>query len=423
MNNWMKVSVAIVAVALGSHAARIDAQDSSPAVVIEWNAALQQTSPVALGPLQLRLYAVMHIAMFDAANSIARDYKPFHTNVGGATGGSMAAATAQAAHDVLSALIPASKPAYDALLNTRLAGIPPGLVSVGVVVGRTAAARTLDWRANDGALGPPSPYVLPVLPGLWQPAAAGVPPGLTQLPRTAPFTLLSQTQFLPWRFPEIDTARYAMDFNEVKSIGAVNSATRSPEQTQVALLWATQTITVTNIFVIWNNVARDAVLSQDLNLLEAARVFALMNASMFDGLITTQTGKFIYGLWRPITAIRNADSDPNPDTAADATWTPLLATPPYPSYPGNMACLGASAARSLELLFGRDDVALSATWRGATGYPDVTRSYSGFSQLALEEANSRIYGGIHYRFDNDASRLACPKVAEWAYSHVMQPRN
>jgi hypothetical protein len=186
---------------------------------------------------------------------------------------------------------------------------------------------------------------------------------------------------------------------------------------------ATQTITVTNIFVIWNNVARDAVLAEHADLLQAARVFALLNATMFDGLITTQTGKFIYGLWRPVTAIRNADTDPNPDTAGDPTWTPLITTPPYPSYPGNMACLGASAARSLQLMFGTDELPFSATWRGAPGYPDVTRSYTSFSQLGLEEANSRIYGGIHYRCDNDASRLACPRVAEWAHGHVMQPRN
>jgi len=143
---------------------------------------------------------------------------------------------------------------------------------------------------------------------------------------------------------------------------------------------------------------------------------------MMDSLLSTQTGKFIYGLWRPITAIRNADDDLNPATIEDATWTPLLTTPPYPSYPGNMAGIGACAAEALAMGVGTDTFAFSATWVSNNASPNVTRQYSSFSQLAQEEADSRIYGGIHYRFDNEASQKACKRLVGHAYASLMLPR-
>jgi hypothetical protein len=236
-----------------------------------------------------------------------------------------------------------------------------------------------------------------------------------------PFTLSTATQYLVPRFPEMNSARYAADFDEVKDIGAVNSATRTPEQTQLAQLFA-GVITGTSINVIWNNVVRDVTLGQQLTLLQSARLYALMNVATIDGLQTSQTGKFTYGLWRPVTAIRNADADPNPATAGDPAWTPLLPTPPYPSYPGNMACIGAASAHALELGTGTEAFAFTATWRGLNGSPDIQRSYTAFSQLAQDEADSRIYGGIHFRFDNEASQPACRKVAEHVFAKVMRPR-
>ena len=118
-----------------------------------------------------------------------------------------------------------------------------------------------------------------------------------------------------------------------------------------------------------------------------------MNVSIHDGLQTTQTSKFVYGLWRPVTAIREADTDLNPATDADPTWLPLITTPPYPSYAGNMACIGASAARALQLAFGTNDVPIKATWRQSGGLPDVTHEFDGFWELAEEQNMARIYGG------------------------------
>lgn len=394
--------------------------DTSPEVVFEWNKLLQDTAPAALGPMQFRVYAILNVAIFDAANSIERDYGRFHTSVPASSGASVQAAVAQAAHDVLAGLIPGSKATYDAALAARLATIPPGRRQQGIAVGAAVAAKVLQWRANDGASAPQVPYELPPLPGLWQPAVPGVPAGLTQLPNMVPFAIESTTHFLPPRFPELTSAQYAEDFEEVKTVGSATSATRTPDQTQLAQLFAGVT-TSTGVPVAWNNIARDASLHHHFSLMQTARAYALMTTAMMDGLLTSQTSKFVYGLWRPITAVRRADEDLNPATTADPGWSPLLGTPPYPSYAGNMACLGASAARALALAFGTDDVPFTVLWKGSGANPNVPKHYTGFWQFAEDEADSRVYGGIHFRFDNEASQMVCSEVAEYVHANVMRP--
>jgi hypothetical protein len=400
---------------------KVTAQDTNPAVVIEWNQLALATVPASAGPLVARYYTLVHIAMFDAANSIERRYTPFLTDVPASSGASPEAAVAQAAHDVLVALVPGNPPkaVLDAALSAKLATLPPGRARQGVAIGQAAAQRVLAARANDGIIAAGPAYVLPTIPGLWQPAPGAA--ALTQLPSAKPFMTESVTQFLAPRFPELNSARYATDFNEVKLIGKSDSATRTPTQTQTAKLWATLEITNTNLFRIWNNVARDVTLAQHLSLLDAARLYALMNASMMDSLLNSQTGKFTYGLWRPVTAIQRAGEDMNDATAADPTWAPLVPTPPYPTYPGNMAGLGACASKALQLVLGTDNIAFTATWNGINGNPNVTRPYSSFSQLAQEEADSRIYAGIHFRFDNEASQAACARLVTFALGKVMVP--
>jgi hypothetical protein len=133
------------------------------------------------------------------------------------------------------------------------------------------------------------------------------------------------------------------------------------------------------------------------------------------------TAKFAYSLWRPITAIRNANDDLNDATVADATWSTLVPTPPYPSYPGNVACMAAAAATALAKAVGTDAVSFQIRWTSNNADPDTVQSYSSFWQMALDAADARIYGGLHFRFDNVASQEICPKIATWAYEHVMRP--
>ena len=413
------VASAVLTAAMLAPVQAIASGGDDRAVIVEWNQLLQTTAPASAGLQVTRYFAMLHIAMFDAVNSIERGYGPFHVRVRASHGASSEAAAAQAAHDVLSALIPASVAVYDAALAARLQSIPQGLAAQGVRVGKRVAAQILEWRLNDGWNVTPPAYVLPAFPGLWQPTPpAGAAAAFTQYPKITPFATLSATQFLADPPPTLTSTRYATDFNEVKTIGSATSTTRTDEQTLLSRLFAS-VVTPTSIWALWSNVARDATESRGFGLLDTARVFALVTVSIHDGLQTSQTGKFIYGYWRPVTAIRRANEDMNANTAEDVNWLPLLTTPPYPSYPGNQACVGASAATALALAFGTDEVPFTAVWRNLTG-PDYERHYTGFWQMALDQGNSRIYGGIHYRFDNEASQVQCPKVATFVYDNYMR---
>jgi dienelactone hydrolase len=226
------------------------------------------------------------------------------------------------------------------------------------------------------------------LPGRWQPTPpAHAAATFTHLQQAAPMALLSATQVLP--APPLTSARYAADLNEVKLLGKSNSAARTDEQTTIANLWS-GVGTGTGFFSVWNNMARHVVLARELSLVETARLFVLVNVSIHDALQTTQASKFVYGVWRPVTAIRAADTDLNPDTDPDSTWLPLIVTPPYRAYAGNLATIGASAARALQLFCGTNDVSVAVTWSQSGGLPDVTRHFEGFWEAAEEEAMARI---------------------------------
>ena len=208
----------------------------------------------------------------------------------------------------------------------------------------------------------------------------------------------------------------------MKLLGKSDSTARTDEQTTIARLWS-GVGTTTGFFSVWNNVARDVVEARNLSLVEAARVFVLVNVSIHDALQTTQASKFVYGVWRPVTAIRAADTDLNAATDPDPAWLPLITTPPYPSYAGNLATIGASAARALQLACGTNDMPVAITWKGSGGLPDVTRQFDGFWAAAEEESMARIYGGVHYRFDQEAGQQVGRSVAEFVFANFMTPRS
>jgi hypothetical protein len=236
-----------------------------------------------------------------------------------------------------------------------------------------------------------------------------------------PFALITSTQYLPSPPAPLTSEQYTNDFEEVKQLGSLTSAVRTEEQTQIAQLFASVTSRTLH-WAIWNHVARDTARAKRLSLIDTARVFALLNVSIHDGLQTSHTSKFVYWGWRPMTAIHHADDDMNPQTTGDPSWQPLLTTPPYPSHAGNMACVGASAARILGLIYGSDEAQFTARWLGAQGHPDVSRNYTRFTDLAQDQANSRIYGGIHFRYESLASQASCPQVAEYVFANYLQPK-
>ncbi|MFN2444119.1 MAG: vanadium-dependent haloperoxidase [Vicinamibacterales bacterium] len=401
----------------------IAAQAQSLDTVVRWNRVLLDGIIVAgANPSTVfvhRPMAIVSVAVFDTANSFDRMYRPYATRVDPAPGASRDAAVAQAAHDALVALLPSLRGTFDAALAASMTGIAEDAAREGSRVGAAVAKATLERRANDGWNRTPPPLVLPSLPGYWKPTPpANQAATFTHYPGVDGFIVADGRRFLMEGPPPLASARYATDFNETKSVGAVDSTTRTAEQTQMARLWHGVGTTTTSPNL-WNIVLADVARARGWSGLDAARGFALLNMTQHDALMTSFTGKFLYGLWRPVTAIREADRDGNPATEADPNWTPLLATPPYPGHPGNRACLSASQARLLDRLFGQDHVPFQVTWVVTNG-PSVTRGYNGFRQLADEEARSRIWGGIHFEFESLASMGACTLLADYAIDNTLR---
>jgi hypothetical protein len=430
MRHWAAAAFAVAA--LGVLVPRAQAtEESNGGVIIEWNQFLQQhvTGP-PLG--QPRDYAMLHIAMADAVVAIQRQYKPFRARVSSSSGASAEAAAAQAAHDVLVVLpnlLPGSGPAADAVLANQLAHIPPGPRGQGVDVGRRVAQAILSWRQNDGyaSANPQPPTLLAsTLPGVWRPTASG-PYQFSEIINVLPFGLLTPTQFLPSPFPQLESTAYADALNEVKAVGRAPGGpiapVRTDEQTRFAQLFAGvgTFANVTGPFNLWSNVARDLSLQKSLSLVDTARLFAMTLASVHDSILTSHSSKAVYRVWRPETAIAHADLDNNPATDPEPGWTPLIPTPPYPAYSSNMTCIGTGASRMLADVLGSDAQSFAATWYTAAGAVVFTQPYTSLFQLGNDEAHSRIWGGIHYRFDIDASQVSCTQVADYLFDNYMRP--
>jgi hypothetical protein len=397
-------------------------------VVLQWNRVLTETirTPGAHPSATIfpvRSYSMMHAAMFDAVNSIDGRYAPYLTEVPGTKHASIEAAAAQAAHDVLVGLYPSRTAVYDAELANSLDGIAEQRKGQGIRIGQIVAGQMLAARANDGWNVTPPPYVLPLTAGNWQPTPpANSAAQFTHFPAVIPFAVTSNSQFQPLPPPPLTGAEYTAAFAEVKELGSATSTTRTADQTLVARLWHS-TITPTTIFFAWNNVARSVAVSRNQTTVENARLFALFNIAVHDSLLTSFTSKYHYGLWRPVTAIRRADEDGNPNTTLDAAWASLLSTPPYPTYAGNQAAVAVAHATIFALFFERDDIPFQHTWEGtATAPAGWTRSYPGFAAMANENADSRIYAGFHFRFDNVAGQSIGRNVANYVFLNLMRPR-
>ncbi len=408
-----KAGLTVLVVALAGGFVRADA-------VLDWNEILlnairtDSTAP----PRAARAMAILHIAVYDAVNGINPTHESYHVDPAAPTGASPEAAVAAASHAVLVALFPAQQATLDEAYDNSLNAIADGSSkNDGIEWGQTVSAAVLALRANDHSSDSVA-YTPGTEPGEWQPtppafAAAALP----QWPMVTPFAMTRGSQFRQGGPPALDSAEYAAAFNEVKDMGGAVSATRTPDQTEVAQFWVNGPGTATPPGH-WNSIAQLIAEQQGNTLAENARLFALMNIALADAAISAWDNKYAYNDWRPVTAIPAADTDGNDATEADPDWLPLIPTPPFPDYTSGHSTFSAAASTVLARYYGRDDIAFQTS---SDGLPDVTRSYTSFSQAADESGKSRIYGGIHWEFSNADALRGGRDLGDYVYDNYLKP--
>jgi len=373
-------------------------------VVMDWNAkadaiaAEKQLPPVTHG----RGLAIMHVAMFEAVNSVERRYAPYRLTLTADRGTSKEAAAAVAGYEVLVALYPDQKAGLDATLTPALAGVADGDAKTkGIALGRQAAAGTLALRANDGATAPES-YRPHTTPGQYVPTV--VPASITAGAIT-PWVMTGGSQFRPAAPPALDSETWTRDLNEIREIGGRSSTTRTQEQTNVGRFW----------FLVgprtYNPIVRQVAKARDMDIVDCARLYALASMAGNDAYIAVFDAKYAYNLWRPVTAIRNADITANSATARDATWLPLGDTPMHPEYPCAHCIVSAAVSTVLRGIAGDDVGEISLTSPTA---PGVTRTWKKLQDYSDEVANARIWAGFHYRFSTEVGKDMGRKIGELA---------
>jgi hypothetical protein len=361
--------------------------------------------------------AITQLAVYDAVNAIDGGGTPYLPHPPASHAASPEAAAAAAAHRALLSLFPSQQALIDARFLDSLSQIGGGKhVRRGIRVGERVADAILAARAHDGSGATPPAFVPASGPGEYQltPPAFGQPV-FTHWGAVAPFALSRASQFRPPPPPAVNSARYTADFNEVKSLGELDSSTRSADQTEIGRFWGASP--VQNV---WNQVAQMAGMSFKNSLAQNARMFALLDTSVADGVIALYDAKYAYHRWRPVTAVRAADHDRNPETTGDPNWTPLAATAPDPSYAGAHAEVSQSAAVALRDFFGTDRVDFSLR---TPSLPSVVRSFQSFSQAADEAAASRVYAGQHFRYDEDAGQALGDEVGDFVVDSILRARH
>ena len=378
--------------------------------VLYWNQVMLDTLPASAA---IRTYAMVNIAMYDSVNAtLGYRNVPYLTGVtnSGGTGG---AAVAQAAHDILVNANPGGAAQYDAALAASLAQYADGTAKAnGILTGQAYAAAMIVNRANDGAFDT-VPYTASGLPGRYAPTPPGfASPIFPQWGEVDPFLLNSPDQFRSGPPPALDSEAYAAAFNEVKDIGSATSATRTADQFAAAQFWSVANGST------YMRLSLEISADEGLSTFENARLFALLGTGIADTLITLWNTKYHYDFWRPVTAIQNAGLDGNPLTTADPSWQSLIVAPPHPSYVSAHSAIGVVTTRIL--LDNIGDEAFCATL-GAN-----SRCWSSLGAMSLDGADSRIWGGIHFRFDKDAGLELGSQVANWdleqaAFNAVPEP--
>lgn len=391
-------------------------------IVMDWNQQTHQVIKAANGyqdPMAAsRVLAMVHLAMHDAVNAAQPRYRTYAyqpKTPAGKTGADATVAAAVAAHDVLVAMFPKQQEMLRATLDATLhdAGIGAAVMD-GKALGAAAAAAMLTRRANDGSRADEA-YKPGTRPGEYQFVPGFDFVAAPHWRTVTPFTMRAPEQFRVVAPPALASTAYVIDLNEVKATGSKAAhAKRSAEQTQYAAYWYEFSDSG------WNRIARNVARNKPQDLWQRARTFALLNAVMADAYIAGWDSKLHYNLWRPVTAIRQAASDGNPATHADANWEPMLPTPPVQDYPSTHSALGAAAAVVLAQAFGSDRV--SFTMASPSALPEApARTFASFSAAAKENADSRVRAGLHFRFATTAGLQLGEQIGRQAARDILGP--
>jgi PAP2 superfamily len=375
------------------------------AVVTEWNqhaVAFTLLPASALSPVQqVRVMAIVQVAVHDAINGITRKYETYLSPGAAPENASPEAAAIAAAQHTLRSLFisQASLSSHDLTEDNP-----------GVAYGRSAAAAILNVRANDHSAQAAYAYDAPGAgnPGVWV-RLNNAPALLPGWGEVTPFVLRSGSQFRPDAPPALDSKKYTKDYNEIKELGVLNSSVRTDEQAQIALFWRASPT------AIWNPVLSQVLETRNLDLSSTARAFALLYLAASDASVACWDAKYFYNFWRPFSAIRSGDSDGNDSTAGNGSWQPLIATPPHPEYPSGHASNSAAMAAILGFIF--DDnpgVLISVTLTG------ITRQWSSFSEGVEEVIDARVYSGIHFRNSDEVGARLGRQVGRFVFNHALR---
>jgi hypothetical protein len=412
MNTLFKTPLFIAYIATVNLASSV-AVPARADVVTDWNnAALDairagSTAP----PIASRSLGILHVSIYDAVNGIVRTHEPYLGESAGPASASRQAAASAAAHEALVNLFPAAASNFDALHAAILAGIPDGpQKTAGIVWGEFVANQILAERANDGskAIVPPPGGSGP---GVWIPTPpAFLPYLLPQWGFVVPFGMSNSSQFRPPGPPSLESERYTADYDEVRQLGAATGSTRTEEQTEIAVFWADGAGTETPPGH-WNSIAQIIASDRGNTLEENARLFALLNIAMADAAICAWDAKYTFHFWRPVTAINFAEPELH--------WISFIVTPPFPDYVSGHSTFSGAAATVLPLFYGTEDLPFTT---GSDSLPGVYRSFATCLDAAEEAADSRLYGGIHFRSANEDGLQAGISIGEWTASHYLKPK-
>jgi hypothetical protein len=397
-------------VAVGAHAPAyanvITDWDEKAIIAVTAMSNLGNTSPY----MAQRMMGMVHAAMFDAVNSIERRYRPYLVQLPADPATSKEAAAAAAAAAVLMTIDEKTTGEMKVALASYLAPLPEGAAkSDGVQLGETVAAKILEARANDGS-GAPDAYRPRTAPGVYVPTAITIS---SMWPNMKPFVLDNPSQFRPRPPISLEGKEWSADYNELKDFGGKTSARRTAQQTEIALFWLVGPPVAYHPFV------RKLVIAKRLDVVDSARLMALVSIGLTDAIIAVLDAKYHYNFWRPITAIRNGDNDGNPATELEASWQPIANTPMHPEYPCAHCIQSGSVAGVVKAVFGTTEIPEIAMTSPTA--PGVTRRWVNMTACTEEVANARIWSGFHYRFSTRVGTEMGYQIGEYVVKKAMQP--